>query len=134
MAAYLLDANHLSPLVTSDHPLRSRVLRQVRFGDSFAITAPALAEALFGIQTAPRAKNNLVEWQRLALVFIDYEVDKTDAERAVVLQLDLRRRGQTLRIIDALIAAVALRYNLILLTTDQDFNAVSGLAVENWLI
>ena len=38
-----------------------------------------------------------------------------------------RRQGWQLATIDALIAAIALRYNLILLTTDQDFRAIPGL-------
>ena len=33
----------------------------------------------------------------------------------------------------ALIAAVALRYDLILLTTDKDFQPVVGLTQHNWL-
>lgn len=35
--------------------------------------------------------------------------------------------------VDALIAAVALRYDLTLLTADQDFTAISPLKQENWL-
>ncbi|RIK38099.1 MAG: hypothetical protein DCC55_22160 [Chloroflexi bacterium] len=36
--------------------------------------------------------------------------------------------------VDALIAALALRYELTLLTTDKDFWAVPGLRMENWLV
>lgn len=35
--------------------------------------------------------------------------------------------------VDALIAVVALRYNLTLLTSDQDFTAIASLPQENWL-
>jgi predicted nucleic acid-binding protein len=35
--------------------------------------------------------------------------------------------------VDALIATVALRYDLILLTTDRDFSIISTLKQENWL-
>ena len=35
--------------------------------------------------------------------------------------------------IDAQIAAVARIHNLTVLTTDQHFNVVAGLSVENWL-
>lgn len=64
MAHYLLDTNHLSPLVTMEHPLRARVLRQIQAGDHFAIAAPALTEFLFGIPSVPRARQNLAEWSR----------------------------------------------------------------------
>lgn len=56
-----------------------------------------------------------------------------DAERAANLQTSLRRRGRQLETVDALIAAVALRYDLTLLTADNDFSAISQLKRENWL-
>jgi tRNA(fMet)-specific endonuclease VapC len=133
MAHYLLDTNHLSPLVTMEHPLRAKVLRQIQTGDHFAIAAPALTEFLFGIQSVPRARQNLAEWGRLRLAFLFYQVEQDDAEQAATLQLGLRQRGRQLHTVDALIAAVALRYNLTLLTTDKDFQAVVGLARDNWL-
>ena len=34
--------------------------------------------------------------------------------------------------VDALMAAIALRYDLVLLTADNDFNNVPGLNHENW--
>jgi len=36
--------------------------------------------------------------------------------------------------VDALIATIALRYDLILLTTDGDFTSVASLRLENWLV
>ncbi|MEZ4727478.1 MAG: type II toxin-antitoxin system VapC family toxin [Caldilineaceae bacterium] len=133
MARYLVDTNHLSPLVTIDHPLRTTVLRRMQDGDQFAVAAPALAEFLFGIQSVPRARRNMVEWNRLYPLFVFYHVDQSDAEQAATLQLELRRRGRQLHTVDALIAAVALRYDLTLLTTDKDFQAVPGLAQEDWI-
>jgi predicted nucleic acid-binding protein len=55
-------------------------------------------------------------------------------ERAANLRVELRQRGSQLGLIDAMIAVIALRYQLILLTTDQDFNAIAGLTIENWLL
>ena len=133
MAVYLLDTNHLSPLVTIGHPLRATVLQQSQFGEQFAIAAPALTEFLFGIQVVPRAQQNLAEWGRLRPVMAVYQIEQSDAEFAAQLQLELRRRGWQLHTVDALIAAIALRYDLTLLTTDKDFQAVPGLAQENWI-
>lgn len=66
--------------------------------------------------------------------FAYYDIRLEDAEKAAILQLELRRQGWQLGTIDALIAAVALRYDLVLLTTDRDFQAIPGLPQENWLI
>ena len=62
-----------------------------------------------------------------------YVPDEWDADLLPSLQLALRRRGRQLETVDSLIAAVTLRYSLILLTTDKDFQAVPGLPQENWL-
>ena len=133
MANYLLDTNHLSPLVTAGHRLRQRVIRQLQHGDTFAFTVPSLSELLYGISIIPRAKQNLAEWQRLQPGFTCYIPDEADAEQAAHLQVMLRRRGWQLATVDAFIAIVALRYNLILLTTDKDFSNIPNLKQVNWL-
>lgn len=134
MTRYLLDTNHLSPLVTVGHPLRTKLLLRMQQGDRFAIGVPALVELLYGIQVIPRSRQNVVEWEQLRSIFLFYHIDQTDAEQAATLQVTLRQRGRQLQTVDALIAAVALRYGLTLLTTDRDFLAVTGLVQENWLM
>lgn len=134
MAIYLLDTNHLSPLVTVDHNLRHRLIAAAQSGHTFAIAAPVLAEFLYGIQTLPRAKANLQEWQRYHDRFDFYDIQRLDAESAASIQVILRKQGWQLKTVDALIAAVALRYGFTLLTTDRDFTAIPGLALENWLV
>lgn len=133
MTDYLMDTNHLSPLVTSGHPLRQRFFLSQQAGHTFALAVPALTETLLGISLIPRSKQNLAEWQRLMPGLTMYDLDRADAERAAYLQLQLRRRGWQLGTVDALIAAVALRYSLTLLTTDKDFTVIPALKQENWL-
>ena len=133
MARYLLDTNHLSPLVTLTHPLRAHILERLNQGDRFCIPVPALTEMLYGIQTLPRAQANVAEWARLKNSFVYYELDRDDAEAAALLQVQLRRRGRQLATVDALIATVALRYRLPLLSTDGDFDTIPNLDRRNWL-
>ena len=133
MANYLLDSNHMSPLVTLTHPLREKIIRRLQAGDVFGIAVPVLTETIFGFSVLPRAKKNIKEWKKLEPSFTYYNIQKVDAEKAAELRLMLRRRGWQLEAVDAMIAAVALRYDLILLTRDKDFNAIPGLRRENWL-
>ena len=133
MANYLLDTNHLSPLITIGHPLRKKVFQAIRAGHSFAICVPVLTEMLYGIGTLRRAKQNEAEWVRIKHYFHCYIPDETDAEQAAKLRILLRRSGWQLAAMDGLIATICLRYDLILLTTDKDFRAVQGLKQENWL-
>jgi predicted nucleic acid-binding protein/antitoxin component of MazEF toxin-antitoxin module len=77
-------------------------------------------------------------WQEWDRMWAEFEaelkaLDRADAAQAARLQVDLRRRGWQLGTVDALIATVALRYDLTLLTTDQDFSAIDGLKQENWM-
>jgi len=134
MTAYLMDTNHLSPLVTPGHPMRDRFFETRNREHTFALTVPALTETLLGISLLPRSRQNLTEWRRLLPGLTIYDLDRIDAERAAQLQIQLRRQGWQLATVDALIAAVALRYNLILLTRDRDFSAITALPQENWLL
>ncbi len=133
MANYLLDTNHISPIVMPGHRLRARIMQRHAAEDTFHIATPGLTEMLFGIRTLPRAERNLRDWQRFEDLFTFHPIEKQDAEYASLLQATLRRQGRQLHTVDALIAAIALRYNLILLTTDKDFQAVVGLAQANWM-
>jgi predicted nucleic acid-binding protein len=131
---YLLDTNHAAALVTLGHPLRQRVLSRLQAGDTFAITVPIVAETLYGIGLLPRAPQNLAEWARLRPSLACFIPDEDDAENAAALQRSLRRQGWQLETVDAFIAVVALRYDLVLLTSDKDFVPVPNLKQENWLM
>ena len=133
MARYLLDTNHLSPLVTLGHSLRERVLQRMADGDEFHVATLCAAEVVFGIGILARAEANLVEWNRLKRGFTVLQVELAEAERAGYLQIALRRAGVQLKTVDAIIAAIALRDQLTLLTTDGDFSAVPSLECQNWL-
>jgi tRNA(fMet)-specific endonuclease VapC len=132
MTRYLLDTNHLSPLITPGHSLRERVQRQFASGDTFAIPSPVLSEFLFGIGGLPRVQQNRQEWQHIRSDFGFIDINAELAEEAANLRLILQKRGWQIKLFDALIAVVALRDNFILLTTDKDFHGIDGLRHENW--
>lgn len=132
MTEYLLDSNHASTLVTLYHPLRRKVLAAIDEGHSFAIAVPVLTETIFGLTLLTRASQNLEEWYRLRQEIRCFILDEDDAQKAALLRVSLRRRGRQLETVDSLIAAVALRYNYVLLTTDRDFDPIVALKRENW--
>jgi tRNA(fMet)-specific endonuclease VapC len=108
------------------------VLNAIADGDTFAINVPILAETLFGIRIMPRGVQNYEAWLQLQPQFQCHVPTAQDAERAAELQLNLRKQGRQLATVDALVAITALHYDLTLLTTDKDFDAVPGLRHENW--
>jgi tRNA(fMet)-specific endonuclease VapC len=133
MAGYLLDTNHASPLVTLNHPLRARWQAAVDSGHTFALATVTLTELFYGLGLLPRAVQNHREWARLRPALRIYAIDEDDALKAADLQIQLRRRGWQLKTIDALLAVIARRNDLTLLTTDHDFDAIPELQHENWL-
>lgn len=132
MSQYLLDTNHLSPLVTTDHPLQVKIFTAMQTGDTFAMIAPVLNEFLFGIRSLPRAQQNVNAWNKIKADFVCYAVDEEDALLATDLRIGLLRKGRQLGLVDSFVAIIALRYDLTLLTTDKDFLAVPNLKQENW--
>lgn len=134
MTQYLLDANHISPLVTKEHSLRTRILQQVADGDDFYVPALGLAEAMYGFLTIPRAQQNKRQWESIRSNFSLLTVDGEHVEEATDLRVALRKEGWQLALVDAVIAATAVQNQLILLTTDRDFSRVPLLKTENWLV
>ena len=130
MSGFLLDTNHASRLVRRREPLRARLL--VRPFD-FHLCPVVLAEVRHGL-TRKNLTKFLAEWDRLAPRLTWLPIDWEDAARAADLQTTLESNGRQLALPDALIAAVAIRYDLTLLTADGDFAGVPGLRVENWLV
>lgn len=133
MTTYLLDTNHVSPLVTVGHSLRLKVSERQQAGDSFVIPSLVLSEFLFGIDGLPRARQNFLEWQLLKADFVIYSVDATIAEQAADLRLNQRKRGVQFGLVDAFSAIIALQGKFVLLTTDADFQALPHLSQENWV-
>jgi len=132
MTEFVLDANHISPLVTLGHPLRVKILERLNDGDKFSIVVPALHEFLYGIALLPRAKKNLEIWQSLEGFFTYYAVDEIVAKQSAQLRVKLRMQGWQLDSIDSMIAVVVMQKDLILLTTDKDFRGIPNMPYENW--
>ena len=130
---YLIDANHASPLVTPGHPLRARFDREALAGAEFSLCPVARCETRFGLLTTPRAAANLKRWDRAVARTTVVRLRPADADLAADLRLFLKVRGRQLALADSLIAAVALRLDLTLLTTDRDFSPVPGLRTDDWL-
>jgi predicted nucleic acid-binding protein len=134
MADYLLDTNHAAALVTLTHPLRARVLSRLQsaFRQGWASAFPWLPKHCTESAYSRAPHKTSPRWARLRPRFACHIPDEEDAENAAALQRSLRRQGWQLETVDAFIAVAALRYNLVLLTSDNDFAPVPGLRIENW--
>lgn len=130
MTRYLLDTNMVSQLVRR-HP---RVLQRVAEVPMAALCISALTEGelRFGLSRRPEA----VTLHRLISEFLcRVEVLPWDGAVAVhygPLRADLARQGRVLGALDLLIAAHAQAVGAVLVSNDQAFRQVEGLALEDW--
>ncbi len=133
MNRHLLDTNHLSAYLERQPALEQRIDAGLQAGHRFGICLPVLCEYRSGIRLSRRYRQNLARLQlALAQLRLWPTDEQTAAEFAELFQ-ELRSAGRMLSQFDLLIAAVARQHKLILLTADQDFQAVSRIQVENWL-
>lgn len=110
MAEFLLDSNVAIQHLRGHRPTTELLMRLATEG-MLAVAAITRTEVLAGIRDAERVAT---------LAFLDalgcYPVDCAVADRAGELLRTYRRRGVTLDVPDALIAATALQHDLVLLT------------------
>lgn len=130
---HLLDTSVYSQrLRPKPHP--GVVRRWKRLGDHrMAISAICEAELLYGLEK----RNSPRLWQeyRFALEgkLTIHPVDRGVVQRYATLKADMEASGHPRADFDLLIAATALRHNLILATGNMDhFKSISGLQIENW--
>jgi len=87
-------------------------------------TGLVLQELLQGFQR-PRAHQQIVDRFRALPLTIP---DRDDHIGAADLRIRCRRRGVQAGTIDALLAQLCIRHDLVMLTTDRDFAAISKIA------
>ncbi len=99
-------------------------------GETVTLPAPVLAEFLDGAHLA--GGTYLARALQLVAGRDVVPFDKDCSLIAGQLRAELRRRGESLPMIDAMIASTALRHHSVLITRDAGFTRVPGLAVESY--
>jgi predicted nucleic acid-binding protein len=113
--------------------LTERIEKALRVGDRFGICLPVLCEYRAGIRLSRKHRRNLARLQAALAILRLWPTDEHTAAEYAALFQELRSVGRMLSQFDLLIAAVARQGKLTLLTTDQDFEPVGRLGIENWL-
>jgi predicted nucleic acid-binding protein len=97
------------------------LIRTLGSGDTVLTTGLVLQELLQGFGD-PKSRDRIIErFSALPLIAPDRE----DHIGAASLRNQCRRRGVQIETIDALLAQLCLRHDLIMLTADQDFRAIA---------
>jgi predicted nucleic acid-binding protein len=129
----MLDTNHLSEAVRRVSAVRDRIQQEHRQGTTFGTCGPVLCELLVGIlQRKDAAATHRRLEKRLQVVRL-WAVDLDIADRYGQVYQELQKAGRALSQVDMMLAAMCRHSRLILLTSDQDFQALADIETENWL-
>jgi predicted nucleic acid-binding protein len=97
------------------------LIRALEMGDRMVTTGLVLQELLQGFY-GPKAQEQIVDrFSAIPLVV----PDRADHIAAAVLRNQCRKKGVQVGTIDALLAQLCIRHELVMLTTDEDFGHVA---------
>jgi predicted nucleic acid-binding protein len=95
---------------------------------------PVLCEIEAGIQQVRRKAKYRRDLNHLLRQLRLWPIDLKTTQLYGVIHMELRRRGRVLSQVDIMAAALARQLRLVILTTDGDFGAVSGIRTEDWSV
>ena len=125
---YLLDTNVVIALFAGD----LMVQEKVRNAEYIVATLPVIGELCFGAQKSNKVTENLHKIDIFVQQSIVFPCDLETAQWYGIIKDELRRKGRPIPDNDLWIAAIALQYDLILVTRDSHFDAVESLQTEHW--
>ncbi|HEY3242942.1 MAG TPA: type II toxin-antitoxin system VapC family toxin [Phycisphaerae bacterium] len=133
MTGYVLDTNHLSAALDDESVVYKRILAARREGWRVGSCSPVLCELAAGIEQTARREEN---WKALRVFLRQIRIWPIDFGTVQIygrVYSELRQDGRVLSQVDMMVAALARRMDLTVLTTDRDFGAISSIKTENWL-
>lgn len=132
MPSYLLDCNHVSAALRKVSLVRDRILESRRAGHRFISCYPVLCELEVGIQQTAHPEENRRRLNQLLRHVRLWPLDGETCRVYGAVYLELRSRGRALAQVDMVVASLARQHKLTVLTTDQDYQALTDLRVEDW--
>ena len=130
----ILDTNTLSAIVAGVQPRR---LSQKLMGGIGRLhtTSVNWAEICYGLAKHPFGERLRLRYEEMILPFLDIlDFDMDCSEIYGELRAQLERKGQPLPDADLMVASIALRHDMTLITGNtRHFERIPVLKLENWL-
>ena len=130
---YLFDTGIAQDFQAGRRGIRERAIAHRKNGDRIGICVPVLGELWSGVEcSSSRERNLALLKQALAsLVIWPYSVEA--AKEFGRIFAELRRTGRIIQQIDMQIGAISRTLpNCTVVSKDSDFQAITGITVENW--
>jgi tRNA(fMet)-specific endonuclease VapC len=112
--------------------VRIRAARAVASGERIFVSSIVVSELWYGIHRSSRQSANTRLLEAFLETILSIPFDDDDAAVAGAMRADLRLQGNEIGSYDCLIAAQAMRRDLLLITADRGFSRVKGLRWESW--
>ena len=128
---YLLDTNIIAETFDRESAANQQIRRALMNGDAIALCQPVHYEVLRGLLHVD-AKRKLVQYQQKLVPLMQWvPLIDDDWDRAAQFWAGARRAGHQFSDVDLLLAALASRLNGVLISADEDFDALP-INRENW--
>lgn len=131
---FLLDTTVISDFTRGVPFVMERLKRTARA--AVAISAVTAMEIEYGLKLNPARARKIEPMIRALLSDLrELPFQHEDAQAAAAVRAALTKRGTPIGPYDVMIGGTALRYGLILVTSNSDeFQRISGLIVEDWRV
>ena len=125
---YLLDTNIIIRMFTGNTAIQEKMQN----GNNLFLASPSVGELYYGAQKSEKVTENLHRVNTFVEKHIILSCDLETAQWFGIIKDRLRRKGSPIPDNDIWIAALAMQYDLILVTRDSHFDAVESLRTERW--
>lgn len=134
MPSYLLDTNHLGLAVRKGSAVAKRIEVSRKAGNRVGTCLPVLCELQAGARQVSHPEKYQRDLTHLLRQLRIWPLELTTTLIFGDIHAELRQIGRAASSVDLMVAALARQWNLVLLTTDQDFQSIPGLVIENWTV
>ncbi len=125
---YLLDTNIVIALFANE----KAVLDGLNASTEVFIPSIAVGELYFGSYRSGKIRQNLLRVDEFVAKNVILSCDAVTASLYGRTKEKLKQKGKPIPENDVWIAAIAIQYNLVLVTRDAHFREVDGLTIEVW--
>lgn len=128
MSSFLLDTNALVAKMNGNDEVNKVIIQ----AENIYLPVIAVGEALYGAEKSAKTDANK---RKVEDIITQISVLDCTAETARIyglIEMDLRTKGRPIPQNDVWIAAIALQYDLVLLTKDKHFDNVNNLETQDW--
>lgn len=125
---FLLDTNIVIALFKND----SLVIDKITEAKEIFITNITVGELYFGAYKSSKVESNIKQIDSFVAINIILNCDFTTAKYYGQIKNQLKMKGKPIPENDIWIAAIAMQYNLILVSRDKHLQEIENLLLQKW--